>query len=304
MDMSKYSGKYTTAKINCPEVDWEQYLNKKVTNEFFPDTGHWFSSCFKKPKDLSIEYLPCHLDNDKWLAKMIMNYCSIPNAEYKKVLDYVKTSDLFYKKKKEYALKIINWQIDFIRSGREGYVLKKEHGTDFWQLTENCYKTFRWAVIDTLEAIGMNRSIIEEGLEKYSDDWRNGLIEHAFINKYNSIGYNFLASLDGENLPEVNEEFKKAWIAVRKYEYYMEHRESVELYGKIEPEMQMSSKEYNDLKAFVSNEVDKRISEIKQTNSIYNDDNKQNTLTVEEQEETNKNTFIKRFKSKFKHKDK
>ena len=262
--------KYETAdKIVSPEVDLEKYLNKKVEDEFFPDTGKWYMSCFDRPKGLEMTFLPCHLDDEKWLAKMLMKFCNLPQEKYKDVLSYVKTSDVFYNKKKEYGLRIVKWQIGFIKNGGEGYVLKDQHGGVFWKISENCDKSFRWAVIDTLNAIGMNVNLIEEGLEKYSDGWRDIYIKHAFRNKYEPVVYNFLGRENDKNYPDVSEEFKKAWITMRKYEYYKEHRESVDLYGNIEPEMEISFEEYGNLNKFVENEAKKRNDEI---NKINNND--------------------------------
>ena len=298
MDMSKYRGKYeTNCKIVSPEVDLEEYLNKKVTNEFFPDTGRWYMSCFKQPKELSIDYLPCHLDDEKWLVKMLMKFCNLPQEKYKEVLNYVRTSDVFYHKKKEYGLRVVKWQISFINNGGEDYVLKDQHGGDFWQVSENCDKSFRWAVIDTLEAIGMNRNLIEEGLEKYSDDWRDGFIRHAFRNKYEPVVYSFLGHEGDKKYPDVNEEFKKAWIAMRKYEYYKEHRESVELYGNVEPEMKISFKEYSVLKNFVETEATKRNDEINSVDIMYRD-SKQEKLNIEPNNiaPQKKKSFFSRFK--------
>ena len=279
-NMRKYSSRYNTVKINSPEFELKDYLDKKLDN-FFPDTGRWYSSCFSKPDFLSIDYLPCHLDDNKWLARMLMKYCNISSGEYKNVLDYVKTSDLFYKKKKEYGLKIVRWQINFIRNGGEGYLLKDKHGVELWRISEDCDKSFRWAVIDTLEAVGMNRNLIEEGLEKFSDDWRIIYINHAFRNKYEPVVYNFLDSERAKEYPKVSEDFKSTWIAMRKYEYYIEHREFVELYGTIEPEMKISSEEYEDLKEYVFSESRKRIDEIESVDLMYFDDsNYENNIST------------------------
>ena len=38
-------------------------------------------------------------------------------------------------------------------------------------------------VVDTLLAIGMDEEVIEEGLEKYADIWRDRFISSAFFNK-------------------------------------------------------------------------------------------------------------------------
>ena len=263
--MNTTSPKTAINKIDSLEVDLEKYLNEKVTNEFFPDTGKWYSSCFAKPKELKMAFLPCHLDDKKWLVKMLMKFCNLPQEKYKEVLNYVEASEVFYNKKKEYGLRVVKWQISFIKNGGGGYVLKNQHGGDFWQFSENCDKSFRWAVIDTLEAIGMNRNLIEEGLEKYSSDWRDIYIRLTFRNKY-EFGYNILRRKNDKNYPDVSEEFRKAWIAVRKYEYYKEHGESVELYGNVESEMTITFKEYENLKNFVENEAIKSNAEINRIN--------------------------------------
>ena len=58
------------------------------------------------------------------------------------------------------------------------------------------------------------------------------------------------------------QELKDAWTRVRKYDYYQEHKESVDKYGTILPEMKMTFDEVSMLRYYVEMEGAKRIEEI------------------------------------------
>ena len=89
------------------------------------------------------------------------------------------------KEETEYELKVVKWQIEWIKNGGENWVCDEELGGDFTMLSPVCDLGFRKGVVDTLLAIGMDEEVIEEGLEKYADIWRDRFISSAFFNKYN-----------------------------------------------------------------------------------------------------------------------
>lgn len=241
----------------------DEELNIILTNtinNFFPTDGSWTSGCFKK----SNETLQSNLRNNILLAKMIQHEANLPNEYYSKVLAFIKSSDIFKQKVYQYEQTIIKWQINFIKNGGEGWICDEKLGGDLSLMMPYCDIAFRKGVVDTLVAIGMNREAIEEGLEKNADMWRDLYIEKAFETTYEPIMINFFGRDDFKPLPSADLEHKQAWIKMRKYEYYCEHKKSVDLYGVVEPEMLLTKEELISLKNYLEIENAKRLEFIEQ----------------------------------------
>ena len=235
----------------------DEELNSILTNtinNFFPTTGRWSSSCYRR----SNETLQSNLRNNKLLAKMILRDANLPNEYYERTLEFISSSDLFKEKVHEYEQTIVEWQINFIKNGGEGWLCDENLGGDFCLMMPYCDIAFRKGVVDTLVAIGMNKEAIEEGLERNAEMWRDLFIERAFRTKYEPIMNSYLVR-DFQPLPMANLEHKEAWIKMRKYEYYCEHKKSVDLYGKIEPDMLLSQEELINLKSYLEIENAKRL---------------------------------------------
>ena len=117
-----------------------------------------------------------------------------------KVLQFVKTSKFFKEKRHEYEQEIVKWQIDWMRSGGENWVIDEDYGGDFVFLTSVCDLGFRKGVVDTLSSIGMNIDAIEEGIEKNADRWRDSFMSSAFSNEYEPVFLNIdFSNFFGEN---------------------------------------------------------------------------------------------------------
>lgn len=249
------------------------------TLSFFPKSGGWGGYCFGRPKEVGYGYLPCHLRDSKWLAKLLLKETNLPNQYYKNVLYFVQTSELFGNKRHEYELEIVRWQIDFIKHNGEGWICDEKLGGNMSLIMPMCDIAFRKGVLDTLVAIGMDKEVIEEGLEKNADMWRDNYINRAFEIEYEPILYNFLGSDEGKEIPPVNPKHKEAWIKMRYYEYYCDHKKSVDLYGTITPEMKISKEEVEELKKYLDVENMKRktlinmIIHSENTNLYYKDEN-------------------------------
>ena len=227
----------------------------RYSNTFFPESGRWSSSCFRKDYDS----FPCHLRDDEWLAKRLIFDNKICDISYNIVLKYVKTSDLFKRKRHDYEQKIVKWQIEFMLHGGEGWICDEEYGGDLTMILDKCDLGFRKGVIDTLTKIGLSIDAIEEGLEKNADIWRDILIERAFDAKFNPAFF----SIYGENpndLSIVDPKFKEYWIRLRKYEYFQEHRNSVIKYGNITDDMLI--KDISNIKKYVDKKSKERLEEI------------------------------------------
>lgn len=239
----------------------DEELNVLLTNtinNFFPTTGRWSSACFRRPNEI----LQSNLRNNKLLAKMILREANLAPEYYNRVLDFINSSDLFKQKVHEYEQTIVKWQIEWIRGGGENWIIDESLGGDCCLIMPYCDIAFRKGVVDTLVAMGMNKEAIEEGLEKNADMWRNAYIESAFRIQYEPVTYHI--SRDYEPLPKADLEHKQAWIKMRKYEYYCDHKKSVDLYGSVEPDMLLTGEELISLKSYLDIENAKRLEFISQ----------------------------------------
>ena len=242
---------------NVPTLSDEEELNllEKVTKEFFPKSGIWYSSCFERPTDYKIEYLPCHLRDDEWLAHTMKISKKLDNIDYKKILNFIKSSELFKQERHNYEQRIVAWQIKWMVSGGEGWIVREEYGDDFILWHDDCDIGFRIAIVDTLTEIGMNEEAIEEGIEKNANLWRDAYMKRAFNNRYNST-FDYLSY----DMEEPDKEHQENWIKWRKFEYYNRHKKSVELY---------SPKDYSTDNVYSPNIIDLKLSE-EEAQRIYN----------------------------------
>lgn len=247
---------------------------EKATLNFFPKEGIWYSTCFRKPEDLSMGNLPCHLRDDLWLAKMLKQNQKLFYMSTNRVLQFVKTSPFFREKRHEYEQEIVKWQIDWMRSGGENWIIDEEYGGDFVFLTPVCDLGFRKGVVDTLLSIGMNIDAIEEGIERNADRWRDSFMSSAFRNEYEPVFLNIDFSnffgdeeqpkQERKTLESVDSEFKEKWLKMRKYEYYQRHKDSVDKYGIVEPDMTLSEEEVAELKIYLEQKHNERMIQIEQ----------------------------------------
>ncbi len=247
---------------------------EKATLNFFPKEGTWYSECFRQPHDLNMTNLPCHLRDDLWLAKMLKRNQKLFYMSTNRVLQFVKTSPFFQEKRHEYEQEIVKCQIDWMRSDGENWIIDEDYGGDFVFLTPVCDLGFRKGVVDTLLKIGMSIEVIEEGIEKNADRWRDSFMSSAFSNEYEpvflNIGLgNFLEKkehqkVERKTLEPADQEFKEKWLQMRKYEYYQRHKDSVDKYGVVEPDMILSENEVEELREYLQKKHTERKTQIEQ----------------------------------------
>ena len=249
-----------TNYVNPNNDEGLNFILNNTINNFFPTTGSWSSACYSRPNEI----LQSNLRNNKILAKMILREANLAPEYYSQVLNFISSSDLFKQKVHEYEQTIVKWQINFIKNGGENWICDEKLGGDLCLMLPYCDIAFRKGVVDTLVAMGMNKEAIEEGLEKNADMWRDSFIERAFWTKYEPIQINFLETEDFEPLPKADLEHKQAWIKMRKYEYYCDHKKSVDLYGTVEPDMLLTQEELIKLKSYLDIENSKRLEFIEQ----------------------------------------
>jgi len=233
---------------------------------FFPKDGSWNSICFTKSKDMNMKLLPCNLRDDKWISNMLMLKKNLHGIKLKHVLNYVKYSEFFKEKRHEYELKIVSWQINYMKNGGEGWIVSDRYkdGIDFYLFSDSCDLIFRDGVLTTLIAIGMDKEVVEEGLEKNADLWRDYYMECAYDNKFNPIRY--CGWGEKEESSPVDLEHKEKWMKLRKYLYYLEHKEAVDKYGIVSDDMKLTQEEVDSIYAYL-------IEKDTQNENIRNQDN-------------------------------
>ena len=219
-----------------------------AAQNFFPKTGGWMHDCFYRSNELDMKNLPCHLRDSKWLAHMLKKQANLYTISYSTVLHFINNSKLFEELRHNYELKIVKWQINWIKNNGSGWLTDESLGGDLTLLSPLCDLGFRKGVLDTLLAIGMNREVIEEGLEKYANLWRDLFISRAFYCKYSC---NFHLSDPNIPIPPIDENHEVAWIKYRKYEYYLRHKEMIDKYGNADEDMLMNEETAMKIKNYL-----------------------------------------------------
>lgn len=234
---------------------------EQATIDFFPKDGSWYINCFKRSNSLEMCNLPCHLRDDEWLANMLRNNQKLFYLNYDQILNFVKKSDFFHQKRHDYEQEIVKWQIDWMKNDEANWICNQGYETDLCFISPICDLCFRKGIVDTLSKIGLDIETIEEGIEKNSSMWRDYFMERAFCIEFEPLFYelhgcdlNMEKSLKNiKQLESIDYKHKENWMKIRKYEYYQNHKNSVDKYGIVEPEMMISSKEASELKVYLNN---------------------------------------------------
>lgn len=251
------------------ETEIKNILNEEIEN-FFPRSGGWESWCFDKlgRREVSAKYLPCHLRDNVWLSKLINKKLIEDHDVYIDegiICEYILNSARFKELRHEYELEVVRWQINWMITGGENWILPEGFsdcsslfGTD-WDIC------FRGGVVETLTEIGMNEEVIQEGIEKYADMWRDKCINKAFNQEFEPIAI-FKTQIENSS-----EEFKENWINYRKYKYYTKHKYYVDKYGTVEPVMQINGEELDKLENILNKQIEERKEQIKAWENMDND---------------------------------
>lgn len=244
--------------VNEKDMDsYKSLIDKildKATNDFFPKVGRWYNNCYKKSKDVEMRNLPCHLRDDEWLAMMLREEQKLYFLSVSRIYEYITTSKYFEEKRHEYELEIVKWQINWMKNDGEGWICNNEYGSDCGNLMPTCDLWFRKGIVNTLSAIGMDLEVIEEGIELHADLWRDTYMKNAFNNKFELSFIPYIAFHDNSqinavySIPLADAEHKEKWLKMRRYEYYQNHKDSVDKYGIVSDDMLMTQEEATKLK--------------------------------------------------------
>lgn len=218
--------------------------------------------------ELDKRFILYNLNDCVWLAQMLIVVQRL-SIGFDKVLNYVKTSEYFKRAKFEFERKVVFGKINDMLQGGE-YLLNDPTYCGMICVTSDVWdKAFRQGVIDTLTWLQIDKETIEEVLELKADCWRDQVMARTFSNIYevsmpsiNIRNILYPKSINSVSLAPVDSEFREKWLQYRRYEYYKDHKESVDKYGVVTPDMLLSDEEANELKAYLAIKESERLMEI------------------------------------------
>lgn len=226
---------------------------EEAAKGMFPKSGAWSASEFRDSPDSLIQ----HLRDDNWLATRLQSM-NLEDVDYLDMLAYVLRSSEFKKLRHDYEQRIVKWQIEWMKSGGDGWLVPEGYGEDFALYYGTCDIAFRKGVVLTLKAINMNAEAIEEGLESNSDIWLMQQMKSAYRLTYCCPMF---SDINPSDLPE-DKEHEEKWLRYRMYEYYQEHKESVDKYGKATDDMLISAEEAEELRVYLAIKHEEKMADL------------------------------------------
>ena len=230
-------------------------LNSAIRN-FFPNTGVWYSSCFNRSKELNIDNLPCHLRDYKWMASMLQKEANLYDMDVDVIEGYITNSSLFNSLRDKYEKKIVKWQIEYMINGGEGWIVDSTYGGDFSTMDDKCVEQFRKGVFHTLISIGIDADVIDFCLQEYSDMWFSKMLNQSFNNMFECT-HSFpiidgnAVDLNTYDMHKSEPEFRRAWIKLRKYEYYLENKKIIDMFEDMRDVASLTKSDVQKLREFV-----------------------------------------------------
>lgn len=190
------------------------------------------------------------------MAALLQKESNLDDIDIDYIESYITNSKFFNSLRDKYEKKIIKWQIEYMINGGEGWIVDSMYGGDFSAMEDQCVNKFKNGVLQTLTAIGMDKIVIENCLQEYSDIWFSKMLNQSFNNVFEYI-HSF--PVVGENVIDLNiyemhkcdSEFKNAWIKLKRYEYYLENKEIIDRYGDMRDVANFTEEEVNELRRFV-----------------------------------------------------
>lgn len=217
---------------------------------FFPLTGEWNISCLGRSDNLNIANLPCHLRDNEWISKYIEKM-TIKDGYFvssEKIKKYIDSSEKFNNLRHEHELEIVKWQIEQMMNGGDQWLIKRGMSKDAMFTSPDVVELFRDGVARTLSLIGMNSEVVEEGIEKNAGLFRDQCIKQGYVNVFEP----FLMKYSAPNL--IDEKHKNNWIRAKKHEYYCNHKQSVDKYGKHDSDMMLNPEDAEKLNKYLEKE--------------------------------------------------
>lgn len=261
---------------DASKEDLKEIIDTEI-ERFFPETGAWTGRAYERGYDIAFYYFPCHLRDNNWLSEYLKKriaYNQKVNVDVNDIFNYIQNDNKFNKKRHEYELRLVRWQICHMLRGGDGWVMPKGCSEVDLLISPKVDKIFREGIYLTLTSIGMDSEVVEEGIEKYADLWREGNMRAAFHHVYNPTKYK-ISDEQIEFVPNIEETHEQNWLKLRLYNYYQDHKEMVNKYGVVTPEMQMTEEEADKLSKIVDRQNKARLKALEQK------ENKQTNQTSE-----------------------
>ena len=222
-----------------PSKERQKEILDNEIETFFPKEDGW--NPFWEIKDFkkypqNEENVVCHLSDNHWMAqRMHQNLLKkgflIRTTE---IEEHIVTSKRFVELKNNYELELVKLYI-------EAKVRLLDYDYAFKRI--NVQNDFPNAVIKVLSSMSFEREIIEEGIEKNVSLWLQQCITKSFENEFGYLDYP--SKYHGLCRPQpASEEHLQNYIAASEYQYYKEHKDSVDKYGELTPNMQLTEDEY------------------------------------------------------------
>ena len=195
------------------KIEELEYLTKQFFEKNFKD----WNLKGKYPYEEYYQNLPYNLNNDIWLAKMLLKIEKPRDIFFNETYEFVRFNRFFKEAKHNFTLSIVEYQIKGMEYNY-GFCIDKDYNFE----TKHSEEKFRKAIIKSLKKLGLKRSLIEEGLEKYNYLWQDKYMEKSYNNNPKHHYY---------NIDDIEKSNKEEWLNKRKQKYYLKHQKSIEKYS-------------------------------------------------------------------------
>lgn len=192
--------------------------------------------------------LTWHLSDNEWLANKLRELC-LEDVSLEGALYYVSVSPSFALLKHNFAKKVVKFQIEAMLNGGEAALAFNSSVRENMLLDKDRDVIFRRSIVSSLLTLGLSFDSIEDGIEANADLWKEKEMEATFKNIFQP----------NDEVEPCSTAHYQSWMKLRKYDYYLSHLTSVEKYGKVDDDMQMSREEVTSLREFVAQENARRL---------------------------------------------
>ena len=255
-------------------------------NKIFPEIGFVAQNikCLKQKtagevfmpeRPLEFDFLlPYYTRDVNWLETYVG--IKLPNIRPDVISLYVRCSPKFDAVRSRYEQDLVTCYINEYKDYKNDDFHEKAEDKYLLRNSINYDKIFRNKVKETITELGVSECNVEFALEKSAALWRPEAMKVAFLNRYPQCGMSDYVrcgkrfnrgSEDDRQISYYNErawqllplgkltDSQKAlynqWIALREYEYYQEHKKTINQLGLATPNMQISKNDALELVASI-----------------------------------------------------
>ena len=99
----------------------------KAIENFFPESGIWYSNCFLTAQEVDRSNLPCHLRNNLWMSRLMKSENHWILVRDTTIKEYLDGSELFSNLRHDYELRIVEWQTKHQLNDGEGWIINDQY---------------------------------------------------------------------------------------------------------------------------------------------------------------------------------